>query len=151
MTSSQGYATPLVVDPGPSYWLAVGWAVVLAAAAVAVTLLAAPWSAAALLLLVLGSLHEWRHYRLASGRVEWHADGSWRVATPRGREFARLQVGTFTSPWLIVLVLATAHGRRRHLLVRDAVNPVTWRRLRVRLRIEGAHATASPGQVNGPA
>lgn len=142
MRSSHGFATSLVIDPAPSRLLAVGWAAGIAAAGAALTLLAATWILPALALLIGGSLLEWRRLRTL-GRLEWRKDGTWRLATARGRCHAQLQAGSFSTPWVVVLVLTTERGTVRHLLVCDAVDEHTWRHLRVRLQLQGGSATES--------
>ena len=72
--------------------------------------------------------------------VLWQPDGTWRINLVSGREIeATLSPSTFVSVPLVVLNLRLGRLRRRGLpLFSDALNPDQHRRLRQRLRIEGA-------------
>lgn len=138
--SSHGYATPLILEPRLSRWLLGLWLIVTAAALAALTLLPPLAGLAGIALLALALPRDLRRLR-PPGRLEWHADGHWRIATPVGRQHARLAPGTVCTPWLVVLALRRPQGWRDYrVLIADALDPVSWRRLRVRLRIEGAEA-----------
>ena len=135
--SSHGYATPLVFEPRPSRFLVTLWSGAWIVAAVAILLLSPAWVLALLPAASLSAWLEWRRIKSAS-RLEWCADGSWRVATPRGERTLQLAPGTFCTPWLVVLVCRSGVFGVRRVVARDALDPVTWRRLRARLRIEGS-------------
>jgi toxin CptA len=76
----------------------------------------------------------------------WAADGSWALRLRSGAEIdARLSAATFVSQYLVVLNLRCGRWRRFALpLFGDALDPDTLRRLRVRLRLEGAIRHADP-------
>lgn len=83
--------------------------------------------------------------RLAPGlRLWWHAEGDWRLGDPEGPAWV-LDRSTWSTPWLILLVLRGPARTVRIPLARDAVDPVAWRRLRARLRISGADVSAGGG------
>lgn len=131
----------LVIEPGRSRALTLACAVAWLMAIAALLLLPRPWGLAALPFVAGFALRETRQSQRIP-RLEWRGDGGWRIATSRGRQQAVLCRQTVVTPWLVVLVLAAGHRRRcrRITLARDAVPVETWRRLRVRLRIEGASA-----------
>lgn len=72
--------------------------------------------------------------------LTWQGDGTWKIQLVSGRETeARLSPSTFASVSLVLLNLR--EGRLRHWalpLFADALEPNQLRRLRQRLRIEGA-------------
>lgn len=76
--------------------------------------------------------------RLKPGlRLWWRGEGDWRCGDPEGPAWA-LDRSTWSTPWLILLVLRGPVRTVRIPLARDAVDPTVWRRLRARLRITGA-------------
>lgn len=76
--------------------------------------------------------------RLEPGlRLWWRGQGDWRLGEPEGPAWV-LDRSTWSSPWLIVLVLRGPVRTVRIPIARDAVDPTVWRRLRGRLRISGA-------------
>lgn len=132
--SSSGSSTLIVIERGRSRLLAALILVPAGLALVALALLPPGWAMAAGVVLGVGILVELRRVR-GTGRIEWHADGSWQVASPRGRWRGRLAPGSFVSPWIIVLALrGPGWFPRRLVLARDAIQTTTWRRLQVRLR-----------------
>ncbi|MEF8833594.1 MAG: protein YgfX [Halofilum sp. (in: g-proteobacteria)] len=73
--------------------------------------------------------------RLEPGlRLWWHGQGDWRLGESEGPAWM-LDRTTWSTPWLIVLVLRGPGRTVRIPLARDAVDPTVWRRLRARLRI----------------
>lgn len=141
--SSRGYATPLVAEPGRSRQLVLFWAVTHGAALLALCLLSPGMAFGGFVLLLLGWSLERGQLR-PRGRLEWHADGHWRIATPAGRRCAALAPGSVCTPWLVVLMLREPGRRHCRVLCRDSLDPAVWRRLRVRLRIEGVATMHSP-------
>jgi len=141
--SSPGYAAALVVEPRPSRGLAALSAVALGAAMLAAAAFLPLALAVPACVFGLGCSFAESARQSAGGRLEWRADGSWRVATPGGVRRATLGAGSVSTRWLVVLALRTEAGTLRRVLPRDALPPETWRRLRVRLRIQGG-ATAEP-------
>jgi len=76
----------------------------------------------------------------APARLDWTATGEWRAAG----EAAVLRPDTVVLPGLVVLALRGMRTRRYWILRRD-LDPVTFRRLKMRLRhVPGLHGTA-PG------
>lgn len=113
-------------------------------AVLALPFAALPGAAALLLgVAIAGSLvwHWPRHARRdapASVRVlSWEGDGSCHLElADRTVRRATLYRQAYVQPWLVVLQLR-ADGRRRCLaILPDMLDPVTFRRLRVRLRME---------------
>ena len=131
--SSPASAPLLVIEPVSSRRLRLAWWALHAAAIGAIALLSFPWLLPALILLGVGAAVEAPRLQ-GRGRIEARADGSWRVARPSGRLHAHLAAGTFCSRWLVVLSLRTGEGVLRRVLLPDALDRETWRRLRVRLR-----------------
>lgn len=83
--------------------------------------------------------------RLAPGlRLWWYGQGDWRLGDPEGPAWV-LDRATWSTPWLIVLVLRGPARTVRIPLARDAIDPVVWRRLRGRLRVSGAGMPAGGG------
>jgi len=74
--------------------------------------------------------------------LSWDAGGRWRLIQRDGRVLdAVLAHGTYSHPALVALALRSADGGlRRVLVVPDRIDVDCFRRLRVRLRCEGAGA-----------
>lgn len=135
---------PLLIEPRFSRRLAAF--VVLTHAAAGAAVLALPGAWRLLVVPVAGSLA----YQLAvqvlrrapwSVRsARWQSDGTWRITLVSGRELeATLSPSTFVSVPLVVLNLRLGRLRHRSLpLFSDALDPEQHRRLRQRLRIDGA-------------
>lgn len=101
------------------------------------------WPAAvAVLLLAARCIRE--HAAASAGRaivhLAWDRGGRWRLIQRDGRVVdARLDQGTYVHPLLVALALRDADGRtRRVMVVSDRIDAQDFRRLRVRLRCEGA-------------
>lgn len=135
--SSRASATPLVVDLRPSGALRGLVVLVHAGAWAALVPLGWTWALAGAALLGAAAVVEWRALG-TGGRLLWHADGCWTLAGDGAGPAWRLACVTFLGPWLVVLVLRDGRRVRRLALARDAVAAPQWRRLRVRLRLEGA-------------
>lgn len=117
----------------PCAWLAASLGVVLA--------VDHPLAFAVVPLAVIGCRLDLR--RLEPGlRLWWHGQGDWRLGDPEGPAWV-LDRSTWSTPWLILLVLRGPARTVRIPLARDAVDPAVWRRLRGRLRISGASAGGS--------
>jgi toxin CptA len=137
---------PLLIRPGVSRRFAgfVGLTH-LAAAAVIPVLPAGPLSLLLLIpvgisVLYVGYVDVLRRAPWSIGSVLWQSDGTWRIRFVSGSEReARLCAATFISLPLVVLRFRFGFLRRRTLPVfADALDPEQLRRLRQRLRIEGA-------------
>lgn len=147
--SSAGYVQPLTIEPRPSRWFA-GAVLVLHGGALPM-ILALPvdgWLAGVLLIALVFSL-----LRTLAGPVlmrrdsaivaaAWLGDGRWRLRRRDGVEQeARLLPDSYVHPWLTVLNFRAAR-RCSLVLPWDSLDPETFRRLRVRLQLEGT-ATGS--------
>ena len=140
-----GLYAPLRLIPGPSVQLG-GWLVAthLTAAAAVVLTPMPPAVMPCLLLLIAASLlraHR-RHIARTDPRavVEavWEADGRWVLALAGGeRTEARLQPDSFVSVPLVILNFSAGSRLRGHSLVlpKDALDPESLRKLRVRLKL----------------
>ena len=142
--SSHRDRPPLLIEPGFSRRLAAFVLLTHAAAAAAVLVLPGAWR-----LLVLGVATSLAHQlyaqvlRRAPWSIRsalWQPDGTWRITLVSGKELdATLSPSTFASVPLVVLNLRLGRLRRRSLpLFSDVFDPEQHRRLRQRLRIEGA-------------
>lgn len=137
---------PLLIRPGLSRRFALFAALThLAAAAVIPALPAGPLSLVLLLPVALSALYigyvdVLRRAPWSIRSVLWDSDGTWRIQLVSGAECeARLSPATFISLSLVVLNFRLGLLRRRALpIFADALDPEQLRRLRQRLRIEGA-------------
>lgn len=72
--------------------------------------------------------------------LTWQADGEWLLETRDGQQLkASLHESTYVHPWLVVLNFRQ-EGKRGLLsftLAPDALDPETFRELRVRLKVAG--------------
>lgn len=100
----------------------------------------------ALALAVVWSLWQsWRTYlNPAIVGLRLLPDGSWRLSWQGGGEIdARLLGSSISSPWFVLLHLRTGQARRHNLLIcRDSLEPESYRRLRVALRVAGLKGQA---------
>ncbi len=137
----------LFLEPRPSRWLA-GLLLFLHGGAAACAL-ATPlpvWARMVLAGLFLFNLSRVfpRYVLLRRGAVTallWDERGEWRLRIEgAGEVAARLEPGGFVSPLGMVLGFRTCEGNEYHavILLLDSLDAETLRRLRVRLRTEGA-------------
>lgn len=139
-------APTLRLEPRPSRWQALA-AALLVLAVLAVPLLS-PWPAGlrlavALVALAVLALLAWRQRRAPRWRrLVWDGEGAWLVDHGDGPRPARLRAARLTGP---LLALDLEVGGRRHRLVLwpDSLPADDWRRLRIRLRREGAAQDAA--------
>lgn len=135
---------PLLIEPRFSGRLAAF--VVLTHAAAGTAVLALPGAWRLLVLAVAASLayqltvEVLRRAPWSIRSVLWQSDGTWRITLSSGQELeATLSPSTFVSVPLIVLNLRLGRLRHRSLpLFLDALDTEQLRRLRQRLRIDGA-------------
>ncbi|WP_295388162.1 protein YgfX [uncultured Thiodictyon sp.] len=136
---------PLLIQPGVSRRLAAFVALTHLLAAGAI--LGLPGARPLLLLIPIGASLAYQLYVQVLHRAPWsiraatwQADGTWTVGLVSGAQIdARLAASTFVSVPLVVLNLRRGHWRRWSLpLFADALDTEQLRRLRQRLRIEGA-------------
>jgi len=137
--SSRPSAGPLRLEPTPSRRLA---ALVLAAhmgaAAVALSLPGLlPLRFLLALLVALSLLRVWPAVvrRVA---VTWGPEGDWWWRDRAGERAVRLRADSYCSPAVVVLRFEAPRWRRDVVLLPDSLDPEVLRRLRVRLRLEGA-------------
>jgi toxin CptA len=147
----------LRVQLGPSRWLAatviVAHAVALAAAVAGLPAPAAAIVAAGLAASAVEHVRRALHRSpLAVAALELDADGGAAVAGPAGDwSPARVADAAVPVPWLAVLSLRDALGRRRTAVVLpDSLAPEPFRRLRVWLRWRPPGPVAGTGDANNP-
>ena len=149
--SSQKSATPLDLEPRPSRLLL--WAVGLAhlGALILVTVLVELTIPGQLILVSAVLLSLWFTARqlgwlgkpAAIRRVTWQGDGTWLVEMGSGEVVeGKLLPTSYSHPWLVVLNFRIEGKRvaRSVVLLRDSLDESSFRRLRVRLGVEGCVA-----------
>lgn len=139
------YATPLHLELGPSRRLR-GWLLALHALAMLLLPVAGlpPYAALALAVAIVLSLawHWPRHVsRTAPACIRtltWEAERACRLQRRDGTVARATLCGqAFVQPWLVILQLAEPGRLRQHLVVLpDMLDATSYRRLRVRLRLE---------------
>ena len=134
--SSSLFETTLAFERGRSRVLATAVVIAWLAGSVGVVVtLDHPLTLAVVPLAAIGCRMDLR--RLEPGlRLWWRGEGDWRLGDPEGPAWV-LDRSTWSTPWLILLVLRGPARTLRIPLARDAVDPTTWRRLRGRLRVGG--------------
>ena len=139
------YATPLLLEPGPSRTLRVCLILVHAAAVMILPFIPIPlWTALLLICLMLFSLRRATRQHVTRGHpgslrtVQWRAARSCRLYLSSGSAIeASLMPQAFVLPWLVIMHFSSGRGRVHHLvLLPDMLDPQVFRRLRVRLMIE---------------
>ncbi len=135
--SSSAFEATLAFERGRSRVLATAVACAWLAASLGVVLAVDhPLAFAVVPLAIIGCRLDLR--RVEPGlRLWWHGQGDWRLGDPEGPAWV-LDRSTWSTPWLILLVLRGPARTARIPVARDAVDPAVWRRLRGRLRISGA-------------
>lgn len=139
------YATPLLLEPGPSGTLRAWLVLCHVVAIILLPFMSLPWWAGLILMTaVLFSL--WRAMRMhismvhpnAVCAVEWLEAHVCRLRLASGRDIrARLLPQVFMLPWLVIMHFRSDGGRVHHLvLLPDMLEREVFRRLRVRLMIE---------------
>ncbi|CAK0772079.1 toxin CptA [Gammaproteobacteria bacterium] len=146
--SSNRSSEPLRIDLRSSPHLALFLLIAHGGALALVPLLTLPlWAALGVAVGVAVSLSTTLHtYALLRGRyavvcLVWTGEGRWVMAYADGMvRDAELMPGSFVHPNLVVLTFSVAGApfplnRRSVILASDSVDPATFRRLRVRLRV----------------
>jgi len=139
-TLSTKYATPLLLEPGPSCSLRAWLVVIHVVAILLLPVLSLPAGAGLIiLLLILFSL--WHAIRLHPGSVSavlWSETRSCRLSLASGQDIeARLLPQVFILPWLVIMRFRSDRKRLHQLvLLPDMLEPEIFRRLRVCLMIE---------------
>ncbi len=82
--------------------------------------------------------------------LEWDREGQWFWHEGGRDRPVDLLGDTYLSAALVILNFRAARGRRSVVIPRDALDPVTFRRLKVRLRIEGIKPDGAEG-MSSPA
>ncbi|WP_303904424.1 protein YgfX [Thiohalomonas denitrificans] len=139
--SSNPYA-PLRIEPHASAALKRVVAAVCIGAVASLWLTPLPFSLRLLLSLiaVAATVRTWQKRPELGGApvwVEWNREGEWYWHEAGHALPADLLGDTYLNSGLVILNFRTEGGRRSLVLPRDALDPVTFRRLKVRLRIEG--------------
>ena len=145
--SLPAYAAPLQIELAPSRWLALLLLLLSLLLTLTLLLILPRWLLPLALLLPTfcfwwaATIHAglelpapaWlRRRRIVA--LLWDSEGCWTLQCADGeRHPARLARDFFVTPQLGVLCF----GRRSAVLLRERVGEVCWRRLRVRLRLEG--------------
>ena len=147
--SPKAYAAPLVLDLGPSRRLGRLLAAAHLAAAASLWLAHVPAIVQIALTAVLAArlarhlpLHARRRHHASVERLVWDAQGMWRLWLRDGRVYqAELLPAAYVQRFLAVLRFRCEDGRTRTaILLPDAVEPETFRRLRVRMTIHTEHS-----------
>ncbi len=133
--SSPESGAALVLRPEPSRWLALWWCAVHALAAAAVLASAVPALPAAAALAALFA-HAWLRRPGPPVRLERSREGGWALPAEGLRGFV-LAPGSAVGPFWVHLRLEGPGGRRAVLLLRDQLDPETWRGLQAELRRDG--------------
>jgi hypothetical protein len=147
--SAGKYAAPLRLDPRRSRRLAVAVILSVAGAALCPFMLPLSWMLRGLALAAVATVaHGVYRHHFGSERIVravWDELGQWRLWLANGTESdVQLLGDSFVTPE--VMILNFSEGRRRfHLVVlHDALDPDTLRRLRVRLMLEGLASLTTP-------
>jgi hypothetical protein len=144
--SSKRSEPPLHLEPRSSRQLALVLLLTHGAAMAAIIQLPLePWLMGGLAGSVIMSLyftvktHVQGRGRMAVWSLVWHADGEWTLLSEQGEELkARLLPATYVHPKLVLLNFAVAgRGYRAVVLMEDSLDRATFRRLLVRLRMDG--------------
>lgn len=89
--------------------------------------------------IIINGVATWRRLDRVRG-LTLATDGDWEVVFRDGVRFARLASSTVVTPWIVILHLSTEGGALAIPICRDAVDPESFRRLRVYLRTAGHRA-----------
>lgn len=140
-TSSRSSAAPLQLILEPSRTLQTGLAATHGLALIAA--LGNPLTGALKLLLgaaILVSLAlHWRRMGFIRG-LTLKPEEDWEIIFPNRILIAQLGPGTVITTWLVILHLTTPQRHYAIPICRDAVDPESFRRLRVYLRLAGHRA-----------
>ncbi len=140
-------SAPLYLELHPSRIFAAVLLVVHGGAAVCALIVSLPWLVRVLFVgFILFSLRHtifrWaliRHNKAVTALL-WDDLGEWTLFSKNGKQMAvRLEPGSFVSPWWVVLDFSAidAPGRYSAVLFPDSLDRESFRRLRVRLRLDG--------------
>ncbi|MCB1874538.1 MAG: hypothetical protein KDH88_01030 [Chromatiales bacterium] len=144
--SSRRYAAPLHLEPRPSVWLEHALILAHGLAVLSLALIEGhpPWIWPLSALIILGGVHLVRkHARLLHPAslvgLVWDAGGEWILRRRDGQEFKACLLGdSLLTARLVILNFSRSRWRRVSLVIPpDRLDKESFRRLRVRLRIEG--------------
>lgn len=147
--SSSGSWPVLIIEPGTSRWLAalLVLAHALALISIVVTGLPAWVSVSGCVLLAANLAHTIRRHVLRKGRsglrgARWNPDGSWAVWGGDGqvRDAALVPGSVVTRQFSVLNFRGPGMRTDALVLVRDAVDAETMRRLVTRFRLDGGRA-----------
>lgn len=145
---SRAYATPLELELIPSrrqYKL-----LLLIYALVTISILLLPWHFLSRLAFLAGVLLSGQfllHRKPACNRIVWQSGNNWLLTMENVTSKAVLLPETLTSFWLVILLFRLENGKRYPVMIwPDSIHADVFRRLRVRLKIEG---NAVVGKVSG--
>ncbi|MDQ1363058.1 MAG: hypothetical protein QG652_918 [Pseudomonadota bacterium] len=149
---SRAYATPLELELQPSRQQRRLLLIICALCVFSILILPWPFLLQMLcvmlvaLSLVLISKNAWH-----ADRLVWQAGNHWLLVTGDMTTNARLLTESLVTRWLVILLLRTENGAKQTVLIwPDSVRPDVFRRLRVRLKIEGqAMVSEHPGKMTG--
>ncbi|HEC30130.1 MAG TPA: hypothetical protein ENI65_11150 [Gammaproteobacteria bacterium] len=143
--SSKKYGRPLHLEPRSSQYFAMALFVLHGMALVVATNLTIPgWMSIVLSVVVLANFYTTFNIHIL-GRgpnailsMVWDNDGEWKVINGQGEELeVSLLPSSYVHQYLVVLnFLINKGGRRTAILLRDSLDPKTFRELLVRMRIE---------------
>lgn len=145
--SRRRYATPLLLEPGRSRWLA---GLLVGSHGIAIAVLPplacpSPCKLAVAALILFSLLLSWRRHisrrgRHATLRMLWEGSGRWRLYSATGESHdALLSEQSVVTPaiGLLHFRLLAKGGWRNVIILPDNIDHDRYRRFRVRLRLEG--------------
>jgi len=145
--SSKKYGRPLHLEPRSSQYFALALFVLHGMALVVAANLTIPgWISIALSVAVLANFYTtFNNHILGRGpnailSMVWGNDGEWKVIDGKGEELeVSLLPTSYVHQYLVVLnFLINKGGRRTAILLRDSLDPKTFRELLVRMRLEAS-------------
>lgn len=95
---------------------------------------------------ILFSLHRQGRQPARVRGLTLTAEAEWEIVLPGRTLMAQLEPGTVVTPWLVILHLRSTDRCRLAVPIwRDAVDPESFRRLRVHLKVRGYQSTGTAG------
>ena len=146
--SSNVFAVTLDIRPRPSRILLISLLGIYTVTGILLLAWIPQWWAVVPALLILSASFTFnmqRHVgmsgKYALSRLVWQSGGAWKIfGVGDQAESAELLPGVFVTRWLVVLNFRIGPDARKRsvLLCRDSLDETSFRRLRVRLRLEGS-------------
>ena len=136
---SRAYATPLELELSPSKQQRKLLLFIYALTAISILLLPWPFLLRLVCLICVLLLSKFLLYKIPScNRIVWQSGNNWLLITGDVTSKAVLLPETLVTYWLVILLFRVEEGRRCSVLVwPDSVHYDAFRRLRVRLKLEG--------------